>query len=183
MAGEQDPTAGPQEPTQEPGQEPGQGEMPKSWGEVLETLPEGAQGLYEEHTAGLKTALETERDQRKDLAKQLQKASQQLEEGSEVRQELEQLSAKLEEAERRTTFYEEAIAEGVVRPKLAYLAALEAEAFDRRGNVDWEGLKEQFPELFRRATPPPGNAGAGTGGQPTGDFDMDQAIRQAARRT
>lgn len=171
----------PQAP-QDPGQEPGQGETPQTWEDVLAGLPEPAQALFGEHIQGLRTALDSEREQRKEMSKQLQKTSQQLEKGSEVRQDLENLAAKLDEVERRAAFYEEAAAQGVSNPRLAYIAAMESELFDKRGQALWERLKDQFPELFRphRAAPP---ANAGAGGQPAAGFDMDRAIRQAARRT
>lgn len=179
----QEAVEGGQDGGQEPGGSPGQGGgTPQSWEEVLASLPQEQQALYQKDVEGLRSALETERGERKELAKQLQKASEQLEEGSELRQELEQTAARIEEAERRASFYEEAVGQGVSNPKLAFVAAQEIEAFDKRGNVNWGAIKEAFPELFRKSAPPPGNAGAGTGGQPAGGLDMDQIIRAAAGR-
>jgi hypothetical protein len=160
---------------------PGAGE-PQTWEAILEGLPEEAKGLYEQHTHGLKSALDAERQQRKDLAKQLQDASGQLEAGSKARTDLEALQARLEETERRADFATEASGHGVNNIRLAYLAAQEFETFDRRGNVQWDALKEAAPELFNQPQPARGNAGAGTTAPPQRGPDIDALIRAAAGR-
>ena len=142
---------------------PAGGGTPQTWDQVVEALPEGQRALYEQHTQGLRSALQSEREQRQDLAKQLREATQQLEEGSQARQQLEQLTGQAEAASRRAAFFEEAARTetGCSNPRLAWLAAQELDAFDRRGNVDWEALRKQFPELFGKQTQtPPGNAGS-----------------------
>ena len=59
------------------------GETPApTWESILSELPDDQKALYEQHTHGLKSALDAERQQRQDLAKQLRDASQQLEAGS-----------------------------------------------------------------------------------------------------
>lgn len=181
-----------------PGQQPQQGQTqqppagsetppaPQNWDEILATLPEGQQELYNQHVHGLRNALESERSQRSDLARQLREATSQLEEGSEARQSLEELSGQLEVAEQRTAFYEDALRPevGCRNPRLAFVAAQEIGAFDRRGNPNWDQIKKAFPELFAqpRQSAPPAGAGAGTNTQPTSPFDMNQAIREAAGR-
>ncbi len=166
--------------------EPGQdgGETPENWEQFLEGQPEGVRTLYEAHTQGLRSALQSEREQRSDLARQLREATGQLEEGSEAREALERLNGQLESAQRRADFYEEAARPeiGCTNPRLAFLGAQEVEAFDRRGNVNWERLKEQFPELFGQSRTPPANAGSGTGSDAPRDFDINAAIRAATGR-
>lgn len=153
-----------------------------TWDEVAASLPEDQRGMYDEHVRGLRSALETERGQRKDLSKQLRDATDDLEEGSQAREALEALQGRLDEAEQRADFSESAVAEGVTNPRLAYLAAQQVEAFDRRGNVDWAALKTQFPELFRKPVAARVGAGAGTETPPATGQSMNQLIRQASGR-
>jgi hypothetical protein len=161
----------------------GEGGTPATWETVLEGLPEDARALYEGHTQGLRSALESEREQRKNLARQLREATEALEEGSDARTQLETLTQTAEAAEQRAAFYEEAAGQGVKNFRLAWLAAQEIDAFDRRGNVQWESLKEAFPELFQvKQGSAPGNAGAGTQQAPSGGSDMNTIIRRGAGR-
>ena len=160
----------------------GSDETPPTWESILEGLPEEAKGLYEQHTHGLKSALDAERQQRKDLAKQLQDAAGQLEAGSKARTDLEALQARLEETEKRADFATEASGLGIANVKLAYLAAIEFDTFDRRGNVQWDQLKEAAPELFTQPAPARGNAGSGTSAPPQPGQDMNTFIRRMAGR-
>ena len=162
----------------------GQGNETRTWEAVLEGLPEDVRTLYDEHVKGLKNALKSERDQRKALADQLRDAMKDLEEGSKAQKALESFTQKLEAAEQRAAFFEEAARPeiGCTNPRLAYLAAQEIEAFDRRGNPNWDVLKKQFPELFGKTRTPSANAGAGAGGQTPKGGDMNAFIRRSAGR-
>jgi DNA repair exonuclease SbcCD ATPase subunit len=152
-----------------------------TWESILSELPDEHKGLYEQHVSGLKNALEGEKERRRELSERLQDATSQLEAGSEIRTQLEQLTQQLKEAERRADFVEQSMAQGVINNRLAYLAAQEVGAFDRRGNVNWQTLKEQFPELFKQPIAPRGNAGNGTGTPPSGGGpDIDAIIRARA---
>lgn len=153
-----------------------------TWDEVVTSLTETQRTMYTEHTQGLRSALDDERKQRKTLSKQLRDATAELEEGSQARDALEALQANLDEAEARADFAEDAVKEGITNPRLAWLAAQQIDAFDRRGNVDWTELKAQFPELFRKPTVPAANAGAGTSTPPKTGASMNQLIRQASGR-
>ena len=160
----------------------GNGETPPTWDSILEGLPEEAKGAYEQHTQGLQSALRAERQQRQDLAKQLREASSQLEAGSKARQDLEALQAQFEDAQRRADFATEAGSHAVSNVKLAYLAAQEFDLFDRRGNVQWDELRNQAPELFTQPQPARGNAGSGTSAPPSQAQDMNAHIRRMAGR-
>lgn len=169
--------------TQDAG-EGGEPQVPETWDAFMEDQPEPVKSLFEGHVQGLRTALDTERGQRKDLEKQLRQISSQLEEGSAAKKQLEELSASLDAATQRVAFYESAPPE-LVNPKLGWLAAQEIDAFDRRGNVNWDAVKTAFPELFKPAKQPapPANAGSGSGGGGTPKpFDMNAALREAAGR-
>jgi hypothetical protein len=143
--------------------------------------------LYEQHTTGLRSALQSERTQRSDLARQLRDAATKAEAGSEAQKNLAETAAKLEEAEARASFFEEATKPeiGCTNPRLAYLAARESQAIDGKGRISWEELKGAYPELFKpkaSTSAPAGNAGAGTGAPPAASFDMNAIIRKAAGR-
>ena len=140
--------------------------------------------LLDEHTKGLKSALETERGSRKDLEKQVRDLAGKAGKGSEAEAELTRLADAIAESDRKTDFYEVAHAAGVTNLKLAYLMAVQDEMFDRRGQVNFEELKRVAPELFGgKPASPPGNAGAGTGSASQGTAPtMNEIIRKAAGR-
>lgn len=172
--------------TQTQGETPGADEQPfEAW---LGAQDEATRQRIDGHTGGLRTALQTEREQRRAFERQVKELSGKLEQGSDARAQLEQMSSQLAEQQRRADFYEEAVPARIRNPKLAYIAAKDAGLIDgRSGKVNMDGLKQQFPELFEQKAPPPqGNAGAGTGGQQlelTGNEAMNAGIRRAAGRT
>jgi len=158
----------------------GQETQTPTWEQVLTSLPEDQQGLYNQHIHGLQSALNSERAAHTTLAKQLREATGQLEAGSQARELADKLTQQLEAAERRANFVEAAATQGIRNPRLAYLAATEIGAFDGQGNVNWDSLKSQFAELFSPQKAPPGSAGSGTQQPPGKSFDMDRLIRQEA---
>lgn len=156
---------------------------PATFEAFLEGQSPEVKALYEGHTKGLKSALDAERQQRSELARQLREAVGKAEAGSAAQKTLLEMQAKYEALERRQVFMDEAVKPetGCSDPRLAYLAAQEIGAISDKGRVDWSALREQFPALFK---PRQGNAnaGAGTQGKPASGFDMNKAIRQAAGR-
>lgn len=139
--------------------------------------------LIEGHTAGLRSALQSEREQRRQFERELREAASQLEQGSAARTRLEEINQNLDTAERRAAFYESAHASGVTNLALAWLAVQQdPEMSDRRGNVDMARLREKFPELFGRQAAPAGNAGSGTQTAPASGASMNNFIRAAAGR-
>jgi hypothetical protein len=169
------------------GQEAPQGEQSAdfdfdSW---LGEQPEHVRGGYERTTGGLKSALEQERSQRKELAKELKRLGGLAEQGSEAQKALGEMSTRLEQAEQRAAFYEEANKSeiGCSNPKAAFLVAQAEGLFRRSGEPDWAAIKASAPELFGRKTPtPPGHAGNGNNAPPTPAAGMNAYIRQAAGR-
>ena len=154
-----------------------------SFAEWLKGQTADVQKLHGDEVAGLKSALSSERQQRKDLEGQLRDAAAKAEKGSEAEKLLTEQADQLKGLELRAAFYDEAHTEGVTNLKLTWMAAQEADAFDRRGNVNWEQLKTEFPELFAKSsTVPAGDAGKGTKSEPSGKADMNQAIRIMAGR-
>lgn len=145
--------------------------------------PEHVKSAIEASSAGLHSALKAEREQRKELARQLRDATGKAEEGSALRAQLEDISSKHEAAERKAAFYEAAGRPeiGCANPKAAYLVAQADDLFTRSGEPDWGAIKAAAPELFARKTPP-GNAGNGAGTQPVRTGGMNEFIRVSAGR-
>jgi len=155
---------------------------PASWDEYVTTLPAEVKALYETHTTGLRTALQSERQQRGELAKQIKDLAAKAEKGSENERQLQTMSAQLEAANQRADFMAEATKPeiGCSNAHLAYIAAREAGAIDQKGRVNWEALKTAYPELFKPKVPA-GAAGAGTQNPPQATT-MNDFIRRAAGR-
>jgi hypothetical protein len=164
-------------------QDGGDGGTPLTFDAWLAAQDDAVKGLLDEHTKGLKSALQAERQQRNDLAKQLRDASKAMEEGSAARTALEEMTGKLEQAERRAQFLEDAMRPdvGCANPRAAFVLAVADDLFDARGNPDWNAIKQAAPELFPKPRPPQGNAGAGTGTPPP-TTSVNDAIRRAAGR-
>ena len=157
---------------------------PANFEDFMKLQPEDIQLLFTNEVAGLKSALSSERQQRKDNEAALRDAAAKVEKGSEAEKLLTEQADTLQGLELRAAFYDEAHTQGVTNLKLAWMAAQEADAFDKRGNVNWEALKTQFPELFATKTMiPSGDAGKGTKTTPAGDGkDMNTFIRTSAGR-
>lgn len=143
---------------------------------------EQVKSLVDGHVKGLRTALDSLKQQREELRSALADAAKNVEGQSKAA--IEKMTAQVEQAERRAGFAEEAVKPeiGCTNPRAAYLVAEAQQLFDRRGNPDWEAIKAAVPELFRK-TVPPGNAGEGTRNPPPGKLGMNDWIRQAAGRT
>jgi hypothetical protein len=152
-----------------------------SW---LGEQPDHIKAGLEQHTAGLKNALDAERNQRKEFGKQLRDLTAKAEKGSEAEKALGEMSSRLEVAEQRAAFYEEAGRPeiGCSNPKAAFLVAAAEGLFTKRGDPDWPAIKAAMPELFGRKTTPPGNAGSGNGSPPAQGGNMNEFIRAAAGR-
>jgi hypothetical protein len=160
------------------------GTPPLAWESWLEGQSAEVKALLDTHTQGLRSALTSERESRKDFEKQARELAEKAEKGSEAQAQLTKLADDLASEGRRADFYEAAHAAGIANLKLAYTVAVQDEMFDRRGQVDFEALKRAYPELFAGGKPatPPGNAGAGTGAPPPAKTGMNDFIRAAAGR-
>lgn len=168
----------PQEGTQEGTQEQAQ---PVVWAAWLAEQPEPVKTAYEQHTAGLKSALVAERGERKTLAEQLRKLSKDAEAGSELQTRLGETVAALEEAEAKAQFFEDA-APVVANLRVAWVYAKSAGLVDKHGAVDMARLRMEAPQLFEQARKPapPGNAGNGARDVPPPTRDMNAFIRRSA---
>jgi hypothetical protein len=150
----------------------------------IATQPDEIKGLYDTHTKGLRSALDSERVAHKDLEKQVRELAAKADKGSQAQTELTGLADKIADSDRRADFYDAAHTAGVTNLKLAYLAAVKDELFDRQGRVNFDTLRTSYPELFAGTKPPPkGNAGEGTqNNKQPGTGSMNDFIRAATGR-
>lgn len=165
-------------------QAPNPAEDFSSW---LEAQDDAVKTGYEQNTAGLKSALDKERDRAKETETELRDALKKLEGVEGAQETVTELESKLDDAqkqreaaERERDFITEAVREGVTDPTLAWAAVQGNETLlDRRGLVDFGKLKEQHPALFAKGSPPPPDGTPGTGGNtpPEGKPDMNDLIR------
>jgi TolA-binding protein len=183
-AGQTPPAEGaPSPPTNGQGETPPDTQPPQNWDEYLEAQPAYVRELFNSEVERLQNTVHATRNERDTAQKQLKELGKKLEEGSEARQQLDQIVANLEAESARADFYEEAAQKGVANLKLAWLAVQEdKDNLTRRGRPDFDALKERHPQLFRSTTPvtPPGHAGAGTQTPPSKPDDMDTFIRRSA---
>ena len=153
----------------------------KTW---HDSLSDEAKELVAESDKGLKSALDTERDARKTAEKDLRAVAKDLEDGSAAQKKVLEMADAEAEGNIKADFYEDAHKAGVTNLKLAYHVAKEDDLFDKRGNVNLDKLKEEYPELFGVGKKIKGNIGEGTGSTPTGGkAGMSEYIRAAAGKS
>lgn len=180
--------AGGQQGNQQPGGQPGsQQAAPLQFDEWIQAQPPEVRAAYEQHTTGLRNTVQATRQERDDLSAQLGKLTTALgkKDAGEAQRLVEQMTQDLEAANRRAAFAEEAGRPeiGCRNAKAAYALAMAENLFDRRGNPDWNALKQAAPELFGAAAGATrSNAGAGTSSQPAAGGGMNEFIRKAAGR-
>lgn len=132
---------------------------PQTWDSYLEGLSDDIKALYNTHTQGLRNTVQATRTERDALSQKLGELTKALGKDTpeEARRLLSEMQGGLETANRRATFYEQATSRevGCRNPKLAWLAAQESGAVNEKGEVNWETLKQGYPELFGPAQPTP----------------------------
>ncbi len=158
------------------------GEAAPSYKEWFEKQPKEVKELVTENEAGLKGALTSERESRKDLETKVRDLAKDAEKGSDLEKQLTLVADDLESANSKTDFYEEAHSVDITNLKLAWLLVESTpDLVDKRGNVDFDAMKKSNPELFAKIAPKPeGSGGEGTGSQSPSSDDMNARIRKAA---
>ena len=179
----QPPTGQPPSGQSSSGQPPAGQPPPQNWETWLSAQPQEVQTAYDTHVTGLRNAVRATRDERDTVTRELKDAVAKLAKGSDAEKTLTEMIAKAEVAERRASFYEEAIKPeiGCRNVKVAFALAQSDGLFDRKGNPDWVALKALAPELFGDPKHPAGNAGTGTN-QSQPHATMNTLIRRAAGR-
>jgi len=158
-------------------------DTPANFEEYIGKQSDDVKALYTQHVTGLQNTVKATRDERDTLRTQLKDLLPKAEKGSELEKSLTESLGKLELAERRAAFVEDAIKPeiGCRNPKAAFLLAQADNLFDRRGSPDWAAIKAAAPELFG-APKVNANAGDGTDNQPP-KADMNNYIRRMAGRS
>ncbi|HEX9329583.1 MAG TPA: hypothetical protein VF915_23850, partial [Reyranella sp.] len=151
-----------EEPAEE--QEVAQADAPKleTFEALMESLSDGHRALIEKHISGLRTALETERGDRKAAQKAIRSVQTELEQLKAGNVQVKELELRAAEAEAAATFFEEAAAYNVKRGsmRLAFLAAQDGHFFGDDGGVQWDALQARFPDLFEGSNDRPAPDGA-----------------------
>ena len=181
MADEANGQGGTPNQQQNQNQQDAQSNQPITFDSWFGSQDETVKGLIDAHVTGLKGALEGERNERKTLAKQIAELKGKAEKGSELEQQLTNLNAQLESQSTKAAFYESAPAD-VANMKLAWMAAQQDGYIGKGGNVDWNGIKSAYPELFRKQITPPANAGNGRNQEGGNQQNMNAFIRKASGR-
>ena len=155
--------------------------------EVLEyktwhaSQPKEIQDLIAADRVGLTKALGTEREARSDAEKELRKSAKALEKGSKAEKDLLKAADDLAASNTKSEFYEDAHKAGVENIRLAFIVATDEGLFDKRGNANFDKLKESFSELFGKKKITDPNAGDGTGRTLDGKkADMNLFIRSGS---
>ena len=166
----------------EPKPKEGEGEAAPSYKDWFAKQPKEVQALVTENEAGLKGALTSERETRKDLETKVRDLAKGAEKGGELEKQLTLVADELQSANSKTDFYEEAHSVGITNLKLAWLLVDSTpDLLDKRGNVDFDAMKKSNPELFVKVAPKPtGTGGEGTGSVTPAAMDMNAKIRKAA---
>lgn len=169
----------PQSTTQGNGETPSPGETPTSttitYDEWIGGQDEDTRSLIEDHTSGLKNALDRERSQVKELSGKLAELRKSIDDNTEAATQLDALREQLEVEQARAQFYEQATAAGCRDLKLAWLAA-------SADSLTLAQVQEQHPDLFAPRRAPQTNAGSGSGTTPSSGPSMNDFIRRAAGR-
>lgn len=158
--------------------------VPTNFDALLAGLDTPARTLVDDHIAGLKTALTTERTERKKAERQYATAAPLAEELPSVKAQVVQLTTDLATTRQEADFYVSAVDNGVKRKslRLAFLASRDAGL----SAGAWDALRTQYPDLFDAPPAPPplpnSSAGAGTGRAPRGARSINQMLRTAAGR-
>ena len=147
------------------------------------TLDAPIQGVVDDHIDGLRSALTTERSERKGLEKRLREIQKQAESGQDIQAQLQQVTEGMGEANAKVAFFEAAHAANVKNLRLAWLAAQDAQLVDKKtGAVDFGELRKVAPELFVTKAIPSANQGTGSQQDGVGKPSMNDFLRAAAGR-
>lgn len=119
-----------------------------------EEARKGIEAHIEASAKGLHKALESERETRKDLEKQLKALQGKAEKGGELEQAIEKMRGELATTNKRNAFLASAPKDlEYVKEALAVAEVNSLIADD--GRVDWDKFKKDYPGFFAKPAPPP----------------------------
>lgn len=158
-----------------------EGAIPASFDEWLEKADEPTKKLIGERFTALESTVKATRSERDELKGELQKMMKKLgDKDVEAQSHIQEMIGKMEIAERKANFMEDALRPeiGCRNPRTAYALAVAEDLFTKNGSPDWASIKTAAPELFGIGKAQ-GKAGAGTGEEPKNQ-DMNTIIRRIA---
>jgi len=150
----------------------------------IATQDEPVKQLVSARFLALESTVKATRDERDTFKQQLKELLPKAEKGSELEKSLNDISTKLEQAERRAAFLEDAVRPEIQcrNPRAAWTLASAQGLFDKKDRPDWTAIKAEAPELFGPLTAN-ANAGAGTGKPVPTAKNMNAFIRAASGRS
>jgi hypothetical protein len=146
-----------------PNEQQGQTQTPApvDFEKFIKTQSPEIQAAFEGHVTGLRNTVDATRKERDDFSKQLREAAKNLEKGSKLETDLQDLATRLESANTKAAFYEDAPAHECRNPKIAFAVMKQFDLVTRSGDPDWKAIRDAAPEAFGKGTAN-ANAGAGT---------------------
>ena len=156
------------------------GGTPADFDTFMKTQPEEIQKLYGDHTAGLKKALSSEREQGKNYQKRLEGITKLLGSDPEkAKQEMDKLAEENKASQARIEFLEDAMKPEIecLNPAAAWLVAQGKGLFRSNGTPDWKSIREEAPELFGKRTVRT-HGGDGTGEEAPKKWNINDAMRE-----
>lgn len=162
----------------QPGEMQGKGEMPNplSFDQLYIGLDDAGQKVIDAHIAGLKSALERERESAKSARSEVTTLTKKVQESGAAQQ-------RIAELERKTAIMEQLYSIGVTNPQLAYMAVTTSQdLLDDKGVIDEQKFSKKFPELLKKTGASSTFAGQSARQSDTGTITgMDSWIRQKAK--
>lgn len=142
---------------------------------------ETARSLYDQQIEGLRNTVQATRQERDSLKAEIRDLMKTAEKGSEAEKSLQDALDRLDKAEQKNTFLEQAPQAKCNNATAAYKIAVVDNLFKRDGSPDWDAIKREAPELFGALKTNIG-AGNGTDTPPEPTADMNAFIRRSAGR-
>lgn len=124
---------------------------PDAW---IDSQPEELRPLIEQfkdhHVTAVQRALEAERAEKKTLARQIKDLSAKATGSSDLEKQIQDLSSKADASTLRADFYEEAAKRSInpARFGAAFKVAQVDGLISDKGRIDWDGLKDAYPEFY-----------------------------------
>lgn len=162
-----------------------QEETIEAWFETLDPkLKEKGSALLTARLEKLQNTVKATREERDNFQSELKKLAKAAGKDSDLGKQLEGMSAKLDEANQKADFMEEALANNCHNPAAAFIIAKQKDTFSKSGAIDWAALQKLVPEFFgdRKQTNKKKTAGAGNGKDQPSAMGMNDWIRQQAGR-
>lgn len=128
----------------------------------MEGQPDKVKSLFDEHIKGLRATITNTRAERDGFSKDLKKLREDLKEHPKLQSRIDELTKSLDSANAKADFYANAGSEGCINPKAAFALMLAEGLTDRRGDPDWDSLREAAPQLFKDPDTLETGAGEGT---------------------